>query len=147
MPTLLIFYANCGFALCIGHVNQSIIFNSNVSNSHMTNRTNSTNKNIILPQSYYIFFLYHGYESYEEKKVYQVDNNFIKDQLPRFYIILEIKEKDVIYSKKDFDKIVVNFIRIELLYTKYYSTLFFQSKPHNYFKASWLEVTLSIHFS
>lgn len=47
------------------------------------------------------------------------------------------------YSDESFNKIVVNFVKIEVLYTKYRVIFFSRLKVHNYRKSSCLELTLS----
>lgn len=42
----------------------------------------------------------------------------MKDQPKEFYAIFEVEKKDLTYSNRGFDKVIVNFVRIETVCSK-----------------------------
>lgn len=77
-----------------------------------------------------------------KKEVYQINKNPADDQPKGFYPTLKNKSDNVASTDKDFDKIAINFIKIEALCIKRYMIFFFKSKLYNHLKSGYLEVTL-----
>ena len=61
--------------------------------------------------------------------------------------MFEPGKKDVTYSNKDFNKVVINFVGIKTLYTKCHATFSSKSKRYNYLKTGCMEVTLFSPFA
>ena len=57
--------------------------------------------------------LYCNYQKVNEKKIYQIDENVVENQLKGFYNIFEEEGNKLTYSNKGFDKIAVNFVGIK----------------------------------
>lgn len=86
-------------------------------------------------QSYQLNQFYYSYPKNNKKEVYQVDNEAIKDQPEGFYNIFDANEEDVTYLDKRFDEVIVNFVRIEISYSKCHSSFFSKSKLYKHIKA------------
>lgn len=63
----------------------------------------------------------------------------MKNQTESFYITFKEEKRDVSYSDKGFNKILVNFVGIETIYLKYCSSFPLKSKLHKYVKAGYVE--------
>lgn len=59
----------------------------------------------------------------------------MKNQPEGFYTTFKNKEKDVTYSDKNFDKVLVNFVGIEMTCLKCRSSFPLNSKLQKYIKA------------
>lgn len=66
----------------------------------------------------------------------------MENQLKGFYITFEDKDDKLTYLDEGFDKIAANFVRIETLCSRYYTTFPSRSKLHNYLKSDYLEMFL-----
>lgn len=83
----------------------------------------------------------------QKKKVYQVDNEVMKDQPKGFYTILKFEKKDITYSDKGFDKVIINFVGIKTAYLKCHTSFPSKSKLHKHIKASCIEENLLALFA
>lgn len=63
----------------------------------------------------------------------------MKNQQKKFYTTFKTEKKDIIYLDKGFDKIIINFVRIEIIYSKYHMFFFSNFKLHKQIKASYAE--------
>lgn len=79
----------------------------------------------------------------------------MKDQPKSFYTTFDSDREDIANSNKGFDKVVVNFVGIETLYSKCYSFFLSKSKMHKHitigclkealpFFSTWLLLSISI---
>ena len=90
---------------------------------------------------------YCSYQKTNKKRVYQVDENTVENQLKGFYTTFDKENDNVIYSDKDFDKIAINFVGIEALCIKCCATFLFRLKLHNHLKNNYLEMILPVFFT
>lgn len=79
--------------------------------------------------------------------VYQIHNKNIENQPESFYITFDDKEGDVIYLNKDFYKVIVNFVRIEMTCLKCRSFFLSKSKLYRHVKADCMEKALLLSFA
>lgn len=91
--------------------------------------------------------MYCVYQKNNKKRVYHVNNKDIKNQPKGFYITFEDKKKDVTYLNKDFNKVIINFVEIEITYLKCQLSFLLKSKLHKYVKANCIEEALSFSFA
>lgn len=70
----------------------------------------------------------------------------MKDQSKGFYTKFEVKEKDIAYANKDFDKVIVNFIKIGKTGSRYHLFFFLKFKLHKHIKTGYIERILLFSF-
>lgn len=139
--------ANPNPALHSGQIIQSTTFNSNNPVANLAICPFGTPYQAMPYQPYQSNLLHYGYERNNEKRVYQVDNNLIDNQSESFYIIFELKEGDVNYLDKGFDKDVVNFVEIKTVCSRCYRSFSSKSKLHNHIKVSCLKESFLASFT
>lgn len=66
----------------------------------------------------------------------------MEDQLERFYTTFNTDGEDVTYSDEGFDKVIINFVGIEISYSKCYSSFPSKSKLHKYIKTGCIKEAL-----
>ena len=84
---------------------------------------------------------YCGYQKVNEKGVYQVDKNPVDDQSESFYTTFGDEGDEMTYSDKGFDKITMNFVKIETLCFRCHTTFPSKSKLHNHLKSGCLKTS------
>lgn len=142
--TLLLVVANYDSELRISQNNLSTPFNSSAHNNPTNKNTSRELSSSIQAASRQTFQSnppYRDYQKTDKKRVYQVDRDPIKDQSEGFYTRYNNEAEDITYSNKGFEKIAVNFIRINTSCSKCRVTIFSKSKLHNHLKDGCREVT------
>lgn len=81
-----------------------------------------------------------------QKRVYQVDNQTKKDHPKGFYKTFEQEEKKSAYLSKCFNEIFINFVGIEVVYSKCHSSFFSKLKLHRHIKSECIGETLPFSF-
>lgn len=61
--------------------------------------------------------------------------------------MFEAEEKNMTYLNKNLNKVLVNFVKIEMVYSKCYATFSSKSKLYNHLKASYVERALLALFT
>ncbi len=84
---------------------------------------------------------YRGYQKTDEKRVYQLDEDPVENQLEGFYTTFDENDKEFTYADEGFEKVAVNFVGIEASYSKYRATFPSKSKLHHHLKSGCQEVT------
>lgn len=96
----------------------------------------------MLRQLYQLNQPYRGYQKADKKRVYQIDNDVMEDQPERFHTTFKTEDEEVTYSDKGFNKVFVNFVRIEAICSKCHSFFPSKSKLYNHIKTGCIEEAL-----
>lgn len=86
--------------------------------------------------------VYYNYSKNNKKRIYLIDDKAIEDQLEGFHIIFDVDKEDITYLDKGFDKVIINFVRIETFCLKCYSSFPLESKLYKYIKADCIKKAL-----
>lgn len=78
----------------------------------------------------------------EEKELYQVDDKAMESQLENFNTIFDANGEDIAYSDESFNKVIVNFVGIEISCSKCYSSFPSKSKLYKHIKAGCIKKAL-----
>lgn len=81
---------------------------------------------------------YHGYPKNNKKGIYQIDDKAMKDQPDCVHTTFDVDGKDIIYSDKGFQEVIINFIGIEISCSKCHSSFPSKLKLHKYIKAGYI---------
>lgn len=129
---------NCNLVLQAPQTNPLALFNTEAPG-------NLVNKNVLrkpiaayqpaLRQLYQSNPSYNGYQRGNKKSIYQITDKNTDQHSEGFYTTFETERERLAYLDKGFDKVFVNFVRIETVCSKYRSLFPSKSKLHIHIKS------------
>lgn len=100
----------------------------------------------ILHQPYQSRQSQYAYQYAEEKRVYQNNNKNFENHCKSFYITFDSVDKEVNYSEKSFEEVIINFVGIEIVCLPCNSSFFSKLQLHKHLKAGYTKVMQAMSF-